>query len=103
MHNPERFLETDIAFHRGIAAISGNPIYMAVSQAMLQWLQQFYNDAVRAPGAENTTLNEHVKLFECIANHDPNGATRALTEHLTRANTLYGPQLIRSGKGSLQR
>ena len=103
LHNPDRFLETDIAFHRGIAAISGNPIYMAVSQAMLQWLQQFYNDAVRAPGAENTTLSEHVKLFECIAHHDPDGATQALTEHLTRANTLYGPQLVRSGKGSLQR
>ena len=92
LHNPDRFLATDIAFHRGIAAISGNPIYMAVSQAMLQWLEQFYHDAVRAPGAENTTLNEHVKLFECIADHDPDGAAKALTEHLTRANNHYGPQ-----------
>ena len=92
LHHPDRFLATDIAFHRGIAAISGNPIYMAVSQAMLQWLEQFYHDAVRAPGAENTTLNEHVKLFECIANHDPDGAAKALTEHLTRANNHYSPQ-----------
>ena len=103
LHNPDLFLATDIAFHRGIAAISGNPIYMAVSQAMLQWLEQFYHEAVRAPGAENTTLNEHVKLFECIADHNPDGAAKALTEHLTRANTLYGPQRVRSGKGALQR
>ena len=92
LDNPDRFLATDIAFHRGIAAISGNSIYMAVSQAMLQWLEQFYHEAVRAPGAENTTLNEHVKLFECIANHNPDGATQAITEHLTRANNHYGQQ-----------
>ena len=92
LHKPERFLATDLAFHRGIAAISGNSIYMAASQAMLQWLEQFYHEAVRAPGAENTTLNEHVKLFECIADHNPDGATKALIEHLTRANNHYGPQ-----------
>ena len=94
LHHPDRFLATDMAFHRGIAAISGNPIYMAVSQAMLQWLEQFYHEAVRAPGAESTTLNEHVKLFECIADHDPDGAAKALTEHLTRANNYYGPQRV---------
>ena len=95
LHNPDRFLATDIAFHRGIAAISGNSIYMAVSQAMLQWLEQFYHEAVRAPGTENTTLNEHVKLFECIADHNPDAAVMALTEHLTRANTHYSPQRVR--------
>lgn len=92
LDDPERFLATDMAFHRGIAAISGNSIYMAVSQAMLQWLEQFYHEAVRAPGAERTTLAEHVKLFKCIADHDPEGAAKALTAHLKRANKHYGPK-----------
>ncbi|HEX4853698.1 transcriptional regulator NanR [Arenimonas sp.] len=90
--DPERFLRTDMAFHRGIAAISGNPIYAAVSQAMLEWLEQFHHDLVRAPGAEKTTLAEHVKLFKCIASHDPDGAAAALTAHLKRANRHYGPR-----------
>lgn len=90
--DPERFLRTDMAFHRGIAAISGNPIYLAVSQAMLEWLEQFHDELVRAPGAEKTTLAEHTKLFKCIASHDPDGAARALTAHLTRANKHYSPQ-----------
>lgn len=89
--DPERFLATDMAFHRGIAAISGNPIYVAVSQAMLEWLEQFHHELVRAPGAEKTTLAEHVKLFRCIAGHDPDGAAAALTAHLKRANKHYGP------------
>ena len=90
--DPERFLATDLEFHRGIAAISGNLIYMAVSQAMLQWLEQFHHEAVRAPGAERTTLVEHLKLFKRIAAHDPDGAASALTAHLRRANKQYGVQ-----------
>lgn len=90
LEDPARFLATDMAFHRGIAAMSGNPIYMAVSQAMLQWLEQFHFEVVRAPGAESTTLAEHVKLFKCIAAHDAEGAARAVTAHLRRANKHYG-------------
>ena len=91
LDDPERFLQTDMAFHRGIAEISGNPIYGAVSQAMLEWLEQFHHELVRAPGAEKITLAEHVKLFKCIASHDPDGAAAALTAHLKRANKHYGP------------
>ncbi|MEY4712447.1 MAG: hypothetical protein RIS88_1897 [Pseudomonadota bacterium] len=90
LDDPQGFLATDMAFHRAIAAISGNAIYMAVSQAMLEWLEQFHHEAVRAPGAEKTTLNEHVKMFNCIAAHDPQGAEAALVAHLRRANKHYG-------------
>ena len=88
----QRFLSTDMAFHRSIAEISGNAIYKAVSQAMLEWLEQFHHEAVRAPGAEKTSLNEHVKMFKCIAAHDPDGAAEVLTAHLKRANKHYAPQ-----------
>ena len=87
--NPQEFLATDMAFHREIAAISGNAIYMAVSQSMLEWLEQFHRDAVRAPGAEKTTFNEHVKMFNCIAARDPEGAQAAMVAHLRRANRHY--------------
>lgn len=87
--NPARFLETDLELHRLIAKVSGNPVYVAVSQAMLQWLSNFHEDMVRAPGAEEVTLEEHKQLIACIAQHDPDGAERSIREHLTRANQLY--------------
>ncbi len=87
--DPARFLATDMALHRAIAALSGNPIYIAVSQAMLQWLESFHHDAVRAPGAERTTLAEHVELVERIAARDADGAAAAVTRHLKRAHRLY--------------
>lgn len=92
LDDAERFLETDMAFHRAIAAVSGNPICMALSHAMLQWLERFHDELVRAPGAERTTLAEHVRLFERIAAHDPDGAAQAVTGHLTRAHKHYGTQ-----------
>jgi DNA-binding FadR family transcriptional regulator len=85
----QRFLETDMAFHRAIAALSGNTVYRAVSQAMLQWLEKFHHELVRAPGAEKGTLAEHEELFERIAAHDPEGAARVMTAHLTRAQQHY--------------
>jgi len=89
LSDPQAFLATDLAFHREIATISGNAIYMAVSQVMLEWLEHFHREAVRAPGAERTTLNEHVKMFHCIATHDPEGAQAVMVTHLRRANRHY--------------
>ena len=84
-----RFLEMDKLFHREIAAISGNPIYAAVSQAVFEWLEEFYVELVRLPGAEQITLDEHQAIFEAIAVGDPEAAATAMTQHLTRANDLY--------------
>ncbi len=87
--NPTRFLETDLELHRVIATISGNAVYVALSHAMLQWLSNFHQDLVRAPGAEAVTFAEHVRLVECIARNDAEGAAQAMEEHLTRANQIY--------------
>jgi GntR family transcriptional regulator, sialic acid-inducible nan operon repressor len=89
LDDPSEFLRTDMAFHCAIAAISGNPIYMAVSQAMLDWLEKFHIELVRAPGAERVTFAEHEKIFERIAARDRDGAAKAIAAHLTRANKHY--------------
>jgi len=84
-----RFLEMDKLFHREIAAISGNGIYTALSQAVFEWLEGFHVELVRLEGAEQITLEEHAAIFEAIAERDPEAAVAAMTAHLTRANTLY--------------
>ncbi len=89
LHDPDRFLATDMAFHHAIAAMSGNAIYGAVSQAMLQWLERFHHEAVRAPGAEQVTLDEHIAIYQCIAAGDVDGAGEAVIRHLRRADRQY--------------
>ncbi|HEV2042016.1 MAG TPA: transcriptional regulator NanR, partial [Casimicrobiaceae bacterium] len=89
LDDPQRFLKTDMAFHTAIAAVSRNPIYVAVSKAMLDWLQEFHVEVVQTPGAEQLTYSEHAKLFKLIAAHDGDGVDAWLTMHLKRASKKY--------------
>lgn len=83
------FLTRDMEFHRAIAQLTGNPIFVAVSQALFEWLERFHVELVRVPGAERLTIAEHTRIFKAIARRDPEGAARAMAAHLTRANKLY--------------
>lgn len=85
----DEFLQKDMAFHREIAAITGNNIYTALSQAIFEWLAEFHSGLVRIHGAESLTIEEHEALYECMATRDVEGAAAAMTRHLTRANSLY--------------
>ena len=85
----EEFISRDMAFHREIARISGNPIFPAILEALFGWATEYYHPFVRAPGAEQLTLAEHARLVEAIATRDPQAAETAIREHLTRANELY--------------
>jgi GntR family transcriptional regulator, sialic acid-inducible nan operon repressor len=85
----EKFLARDMAFHREIATISGNPIYPAIVEAMFGWASAFHRSIVRAPGAEQLTLAEHRKIIDAIAANDAEAAAQAMQEHLLRANELY--------------
>jgi DNA-binding FadR family transcriptional regulator len=88
--DPERFFQTDMAFHRAIAAVTRNPILVAVSQALLQWLENFHQESLRAPGAERTTLAEHVRIFDRIVARDAEGAAKLVSRHLARVRKRYG-------------
>ncbi|UEM02524.1 transcriptional regulator NanR [Skermanella rosea] len=83
------FLPCDMAFHREIATISGNPIYVAVSQAMFAWLAVYHVKLLRAPGAELITIEEHERIFDAVADRDPDEAAAAMSDHLKRASQLY--------------
>jgi GntR family transcriptional regulator, sialic acid-inducible nan operon repressor len=84
-----RFLARDMAFHRAIAAVSGNPIYTALSQAIFSWLAEFHIELVRLPGSEQLSLAEHGEILAGVKARDPEAAEAAMTRHLTRANALY--------------
>ena len=100
----DQFLNRDMAFHREIATISGNPIFPSIVEAMFNWASAFYRSIVRAPGAEQLTLAEHQRIVDAIAANDPDAAAHAVQDHLLRANELYrrvedetAPKLPRPG------
>ena len=85
----ERFISADMQFHARIAAISGNPIFVAVSQAMLGWLRVYHNEMLIWTGKEKYTLAEHEEIISHLAANDANAAEAAMVKHLERSRALY--------------
>ncbi|HEX4766521.1 MAG TPA: transcriptional regulator NanR [Lichenihabitans sp.] len=87
--NADRFIQADMDFHIAIAAISGNPIYTAVSEAMLGWLKRFHTELLLWSGKETHTLAEHAAILAAIELGDAEAADEAMAKHLTRSAALY--------------
>jgi DNA-binding FadR family transcriptional regulator len=85
----EAFISADIAFHRRIAEMSGNPIFVAVCDAMLNWLFTYHTDLLLWAGAEATTLAEHDEIVGFVAQGSADAAADAMARHLDRSATLY--------------
>ena len=83
------FMKYDMEFHRRIAEITTNPIFVAVSEALLQWLSKYHIGELRKVGREARTLDEHRHIIDRIAAHDVEGAAAAMLVHQTRAADLY--------------
>jgi DNA-binding FadR family transcriptional regulator len=77
-----RFENTDVAFHYVLALITGNPIFVAVHDALVEWLTSQRTISLRAPGAEATAYEAHCRIYEAVANRDPEKAAAAMDEHL---------------------
>jgi GntR family transcriptional regulator, sialic acid-inducible nan operon repressor len=86
--NPQ-VLVPDMRFHERIAAVSGNPVFAAVSKAMLDWLTHFSLETVHEPRFKNLAVVEHREIIARIAARDEAGAVKAMSDHLMRANELY--------------
>lgn len=89
LSRPDLFIAADMRFHSRIAALSGNPIFEGVSEAMLNWLKEYHTEMLIWSGKENVTLAEHVEIIDRIAAHDPEGADAAMVRHLDRSAALY--------------
>jgi len=87
--NAEEFISADMQFHTRIAQISGNPIFVAVSEAMLAWLREYHTEMLIWTGKEKFTLVEHEEIVERLAARDAEGAESAVLKHLERSRALY--------------
>ena len=86
------FIQADIAFHVRIARISQNPIFVAVSEAMLNWLFNYHTDLLLWSGRENATLEEHETIVNFIEKKNPKGAEEAMKMHLDRSRDPAPPE-----------
>ena len=85
----DAFIDADMEFHQYIAAISGNPIFAAVSGAMLGWLKSYHTEMLIWTGRENVTLAEHEEIIRALEKGNADLAEKAMIKHLERSRALY--------------
>ncbi len=85
INNSEKFFETDIAFHGVMYDVPGNPIFPAIHEGFTSWLAPHWRRMPRDPARNLKNHHFHTAIFEAIKSRDPDGAERALTEHLDAA------------------
>lgn len=79
----ERFIETDIAFHRIIAVHSGNPVLAALVESLAsRTVRERLWRGLHEEGAEERTHGEHEAIWRALAAHDPERARLRMANHL---------------------
>ena len=91
-----RFQQTDVTFHFAIASIPRNPIYLALHEAIVEWLNEQRSVSLRRLGTDKLAYASHRKLFEAIKERDPDAARQAMRSHLEEISEHYWK--IRDGR-----
>ena len=86
--NQPAFEQTDFLFHRQIAVVAHNPIFLAVTEALVTWLLE-QRRAGSAPGMAEIAYQAHKDIFDAIAKRDPVAASDAMDRHLQVVERLY--------------
>ncbi|WP_037071965.1 transcriptional regulator NanR [Rhizobium sp. CF142] len=84
-----KFISADRQFHTRIAQISRNPLFVAVSEAMVSWVMAYHTDMLVWPEKERFTLVEHERILDRLAAKDEEGADAEMLKHLERSWSLY--------------
>jgi GntR family transcriptional repressor for pyruvate dehydrogenase complex len=77
-----RFMRSDVAFHFAVATIPRNPIYVALHEAIVEWLVDQRSVSLRRPGTDRLAFQSHRANFEAIEARDPAAAGQAMRRHL---------------------
>jgi GntR family transcriptional repressor for pyruvate dehydrogenase complex len=96
--DPDRFTETDIAFHFALAEMTGNPVFVALHDAMSAWLAEQRIVTLAVEGQDAIAFRAHRAIFEAIAARDPDRAEGAMRDHLAQLAETYWKQ--RGGDGT---
>jgi DNA-binding FadR family transcriptional regulator len=98
-----RFGLTDVGFHYVLAAITGNPIFTAVHDALAEWLTTQRTIALRTAGIEAAALAAHKRIFDAVHRGDPDAAGAAMAQHLEEIGRIVGQHIEQRQAGNAAR
>lgn len=81
----DAFDATDVAFHRVLYTIGGNPIFPAIHQGFVSWLAPHWARMKRLPEHNVRIYEAHATVYQAILERDPDAAEAALVSHFDLA------------------
>jgi GntR family transcriptional regulator, transcriptional repressor for pyruvate dehydrogenase complex len=92
--DPERAARIDLAFHRKIADITHNPLYLVMLDSIEPTLLEIRRVTLAVRDRLDHGITAHEKILKNIATHHPHAAEQAMHEHLEESrhtwNTMTG-------------
>src|SRR5579883_2742152 len=83
------FIATDIAFHFVLAEITGNPVFIALHDAMSAWLRQQRTVTLERQGQDQVAFRAHARIYQAVEARNQNAAEEAMREHLLQLEEAY--------------
>ncbi len=85
INDSEKFYETDKVFHGILFDIPRNPVFPVLHKAYTTWLAPQWSRMPRLPERNRQNFESHKAIYEAILMRDPDGAEKALRDHLANA------------------
>ena len=100
LNDPEQAAVNDVEFHRTIAQMTGNPLFLVLLDSIREVLMEIRRAILSEPGRPEEALDWHQRILDRIADGDPDGAERAMKEHLVDSLHLWGGPRMTTRHGS---
>jgi DNA-binding FadR family transcriptional regulator len=101
INDHERFVATDVAFHRAIAEAVGNSIFAAMLDGLNEWLFEQRRVSGRSNVLQTEVLQHHERIFLAIEARDPAEALAAMEDHLQAVMKNYWRSMVLWGEQDL--
>lgn len=97
--NTARYPELDCELHTKIVEATGNPIYLSLYESIADLLLESRRRTVGTPGARQKAHDEHRAIVAALRDRDPDGAARAMQDHLEGMRKVLEDALAREVPG----
>src|ERR1041385_3988129 len=89
LKDPQQFLVHDIAFHRAVAAASGNPTLATLVEMVSAILYERRRETIERAHDFHEALELHRKVYRAIRARNAEEAREAMREHIVRAQRAF--------------
>jgi GntR family transcriptional repressor for pyruvate dehydrogenase complex len=100
LNEPEQYLVHDMRFHQIVAAASGNRILTALMNMVATILFEYRSKTVKRATDLKESAEQHHNIYRALRDHDPEGAEKAMHDHLVQTQRAQRLEVESNGNGS---